>query len=228
MKRPTTRLARAFGLAVMLILLAPAGADPRHGGGPGRPAPGYAWDGRYNHDRYYPSRGYVVRAPPYGYRTVPYRGVPYYHYGGAWYRPYGSRYVVVAPPVGLAVSFLPGFYTTLWFGGMPYYYADNVYYVARPAGAGYVVTQPPAGVPDRIEPASESTAEDFFVYPRNGQSVERQATDRYECYRWAVSQTGFDPTMSQGGVPASQTDQRRSEYVRAMTACLDARGYTVK
>jgi len=90
------------------------------------------------------------------------------------------------------------------------------------------VTEPPAGTPERVESAPAGAGEDFFMYPRNGQSEERQARDRYECHRWAVEQTGFDPSLSQGGVPVSQTERRRSDYLRAISACLDGRGYTVR
>lgn len=228
MNTTAVRLFSTLGLAVLLLGALPAQADPhKRGGEPGRPPAGHAWDGRYQHDRYYPSRGHVVHAPPAGYRMVRYHSVPYRYYGGTWYRPYGTRFIVAPPPVGLVVSFLPNFYTTVWFGSVPYYYANSVYYVARPAG-GYVVTEPPAGTPDRVESAPATSSEDFFMYPRNGQSAERQARDRYECHRWAVEQTGFDPTLSQGGVPASQTDSKRSDYLRAITACLDGRGYTVR
>ncbi len=36
-------------------------------------------------------------------------------------------------------------------------------------------------------------AEEFFVYPANGQSAEQQKQDEFECYDWAKNQTGFDP-----------------------------------
>lgn len=32
-----------------------------------------------------------------------------------------------------------------------------------------------------------------YFYPNNGQTEEKQERDRYECYLWAVDQTGFDP-----------------------------------
>ena len=34
----------------------------------------------------------------------------------------------------------------------------------------------------------------MYVYPSKGQSQEQQDKDRYECHRWAVQQTGFDPS----------------------------------
>ncbi|MGP8152753.1 MAG: glycine zipper family protein [Smithella sp.] len=35
-----------------------------------------------------------------------------------------------------------------------------------------------------------------YFYPQNGQTTEQQSRDHYECYNWAVSQTGFDPSQS--------------------------------
>ncbi len=35
-----------------------------------------------------------------------------------------------------------------------------------------------------------------FAYPNGGQSQEQQASDRFQCHQWAVSQTGFDPTTA--------------------------------
>jgi uncharacterized protein YcfJ len=36
-------------------------------------------------------------------------------------------------------------------------------------------------------------AQDMYVYPAKGQSEQQLSTDRYECHRWAVAETGFDP-----------------------------------
>ena len=35
-----------------------------------------------------------------------------------------------------------------------------------------------------------------YFYPKNGQTTEQQSRDHYECYNWAVNQTGFDPSQS--------------------------------
>ena len=35
-----------------------------------------------------------------------------------------------------------------------------------------------------------------YFYPMNGQTAEQQSRDHYECYNWAVNQTGFDPSQS--------------------------------
>ena len=67
-----------------------------------------------------------------------------------------------------------------------------------------------------------------FVYPAKGQSPEQQSRDRYECHRYAVEQTGYDPTQAGGGVSSDIASSKRSDYFRAEEACLDARGYSVK
>ena len=42
-----------------------------------------------------------------------------------------------------------------------------------------------------------------YFYPKAGQTTEQQSRDHYDCYNWAVKQTGFDPGQS-----AIPTDQR--------------------
>ena len=105
----------------------------------------------------------------------------------------------------------------------PYYYAP--YYYAPPPVV--IQEQPPV----YFQPAPSVTppsTERIFVYPRQGQSEELQAKDRYECHSWAVSQTHYDPTQPASGMPAAQLNQMRADYQRAMGACLDGRGYTMK
>src|ERR671914_599777 len=46
-----------------------------------------------------------------------------------------------------------------------------------------------------------------FIYPSQGQSPEQQQRDRYECHNWAVQQTGFDPSMSQGAMAPAPAPQ---------------------
>ena len=186
---------------------------------------GYVLDNRYRHNHYYPRRGAQVKVLPRGYREVPYRNSRYYFYGGAWYRPYGSRFIVTLPPVGLMVPFLPYAYTTIWVGGYPYYYAAGTYYSWVPESRAYRVVSPPAEA-DVVE--DSALPNKLFIYPKQGQSEEQQATDRYECHNWARQQTGFDPTQPGGGVDAQKNDAKRAEYNRAMKACLEARGYSVQ
>ena len=57
---------------------------------------------------------------------------------------------------------------------------------------------------------------------------EQQSTDKYECHKWAAGQSGFDPTQSGGGVAADQSGSMRADYQRALQACLEGRGYSVR
>ena len=53
----------------------------------------------------------------------------------------------------------------------------------------------------RVEATAAAPSDDalratqVFVYPGQGQSPEQLDRDRYECYRWAVEQTAFDPSQ---------------------------------
>jgi hypothetical protein len=208
---------------------------------PGPGARGQFYDNRYNHGRYYPPRGAVVRELPGGYRPYFFHGSPFYFSAGIWYAPGPGGFVVVRPPVGLYLSVLPPYYSTVWLGGVPYYYADDTYYQWQPAMNQYEVVAPPPGAdqpgspppppgpPGSAAPGAPGVPGDnFYIYPKNGQSPAQQAADRYECHNWAKSQTGFDPTQPGGGVPPDQNAARSAQYNRAMTACLTARDYSVQ
>jgi hypothetical protein len=180
-------------------------------------------DSRHGHNHAYPARGQHFDRLPSGYRAVAYGRSRYYFHGGVWYRPFGRGFVVDVPPFGLIVPFLPLYYTTLWVGGIPYYYANETYYTQTEGG--YMVAEPPKG---EVAQAPPTTTGQLFIYPRQGQSDQQQAKDRYECHSWAVSQIGYDPTQPTGSVPDTQTNQKHADYQRAMGACLDGRGYTAK
>lgn len=184
-------------------------------------------DGRYEHNQYYHDRGEVVRVIPRGAYTVRYGGGAYLYHGGEWYRRNGRVAVVIAAPIGAFVPALPAFYSTVWWGGVPYYYADDTYYTWNGGANEYEVVRTPTGI-ESGGTTQAPPADSIFVYPKNGQSAEQQAQDRFECHRSAVAATGYDPTVSGGGVPADLARNKRADYMRAQAACLDARGYSVK
>ncbi len=43
---------------------------------------------------------------------------------------------------------------------------------------------------------SISAMTQVYFYPNKSQSAQQQSRDQYECYNWAISQTGFDPSLS--------------------------------
>jgi hypothetical protein len=68
----------------------------------------------------------------------------------------------------------------------------------------------------------------LYIYPKDGASTSQQATDYYECDIRAVKETGFDPTLENGGEPPDVAPSTQVQYLRAEATCLETRGYTVK
>jgi hypothetical protein len=154
-----------------------------------------------------------------GYSTGAYWRGGYWH--GAWWPRayYGLGFSWFLPVLPLA-------YATYWYGGVPYYYANDVYYTYNPDYEGYVATDPPpVGESDGSAPqggAAIAPPQDggsipgqVFMYPKNGQSAEQQAQDKAECQQWAAQQAG-------------QAAQNGADYRRAMTACVEGRGYSAQ
>jgi hypothetical protein len=97
---------------------------------------------------------------------------------------------------------------------------------SMPAWAQYESTPPP-GEAAPAPPPSSTRGNYLRVEPKNGQSEQQQWSDRYDCHRWAKMQSGFDPTQQPAGAPASDNSPKADEYRRAMSACLESRGYIV-
>jgi hypothetical protein len=111
------------------------------------------------------------------------------------------------PVIGLGIGIGLGAY----YGGYsgPYYpnYPGYVVVDGATAPITYVTSAP-------AQPAGWTSAPDPVIYPRNGQSPAQTETDRQECNRWATTQQ------------AAMADA--SVFQRAVAACLDGRGYTVR
>ena len=162
--------------------------------------------------------GHVQDRFPDRHWQVPYRGQNYYFSGGYWYRPQGPRYIVVQPPYGIRVGFLPDYAREVWFGSTLLFLAAGAYYAYQPATRDYIVVQPPTNY-------HQPTSNDYemLAYPMNGQSPGQIGQDRYDCYRRAVEQSGFDPARATYA-PAPQVLQ---SYRQAQGNCLSRRGYQV-
>jgi hypothetical protein len=63
---------------------------------------------------------------------------------------------------------------------------------------GACASPPARPLVQRIAPPPSTQV---YFYPTSGQSPARQDRDRYECYLWAVKQTGFDPGQPQPTTP---------------------------
>jgi hypothetical protein len=185
---------RSFKIALCacaaLLAGAPAFAQHVHVGYAGGWHGGYGWRGGY-YGGYHGGYYGGWHGGYYGWRG--YYGWPGYTFGPwGWWGGYG-----------------PYYYSSYGWGGAPYW---------NGAAGQYESAAPPEGIASQ----GESTAgpSQPVIYPKNGQSEEQQGKDAFECHRWAVGQTGFDPTQ---GAPGN-----RSAYLRAQAACLEGRGYTVK
>jgi hypothetical protein len=211
-----TKLMTMAALATLLLSSLGAHAEDRR-----------YFDKRYSHNQYYLDRGVRVAGVPRGAYQIRHRGQTYWYHGGEWFRPRGRVSIVVGAPIGAFVPVLPPFYSTVWWRGVPYYYADNTYYLWDGGAREYKVVDAPSGI-DSGGTTVAPSSDDVFIYPKNGQSQDQQDRDRYECHRFGVVQTGYDPTLAGGGVDASVAASKRSDYLRAQAACLEGRGYTVK
>jgi len=143
-------------------------------------------------------------------------------------------------------GFLPGLIIggALGWGLGPRYYYPPAYYYPPPPSYYYPPPPPPDYYysppppsnyyppPPEASQAPPSTSQGaggrMFIYPRQSQSEEQQNKDFDACHTWAVSQTGFDPAKPPAGAPDAQTIQKSSDYLRAISACFDARGYTLR
>jgi hypothetical protein len=88
-----------------------------------------------------------------------------------------------------------------------------------------VTVAPPAGLQGQVGAggAGPASGTDLIAYPKNGQTPDQQAKDKFECHQWAVGQSGFDPSL---GTPGAAN--KRTDYMRAQAACLEGRGYSVQ
>jgi hypothetical protein len=208
---------------------APAGAHfgggahfsgPAHVGGYGGVSRGYAAGGYRGGYAGHPGYGYPGHYW-HGYSTGRYWGGGYWN-GGFWPRAYyGLGWAWFLPVLPLA-------YSTYWWGGVPYYYANDVYYTWSGDYQGYVATDPPpvtgdtdsgsstapadAAPQNNPQPPAQGSPAQIFMYPKNGQSTDQQAQDRSECEQWAQQQAG----------------QNGPDYNRAMVACVEGRGYSAR
>lgn len=146
--------------------------------------------------------------------------------------------IVILRPLGVAATIVG---TALFIASLPFsipsrsvndtarvlVVAPFNYTFTRPLGYVGYPSYTTIGATSQPQPKEslQSSSDKVFIYPRQGQSDQQQMIDQDACHRLAVGQTGYDPTRPPGGV---SDPMRKAEYQRAMGACLDARGYTVK
>ena len=99
---------------------------------------------------------------------------------------------------------------------------------AEPATAESVPAAPPVAAPAMAAAApAPANPTGIAISPLQGQGADQQAMDRYECYRFAVARTGFDPLAANSGTGTEAIIRLRAVYSRAQAECLESRGYSV-
>ena len=63
-----------------------------------------------------------------------------------------------------------------------------------------------------------------YIYPSKGQTPEQQDRDKYECYQWAVGQSGFDPANPSTTSTSAQQPDRGPTGGAARCAAVGAVG----
>jgi hypothetical protein len=150
----------------------------------------------------------------FGYGRFGYGGLGFYGFGLLGY--------------GLFFDTLPFYYSTYWWDGSPYYFANENFYQWNGSVGQYETVRPPKNLASQVATTQALENVSLFAYPKNGQTSAQQATDRIECQRWATGQTGIDSSPADSTVPVAASPARRQDYLRAESACLEGRGYSVQ
>jgi hypothetical protein len=152
-------------------------------------------------------------------------GRGYAHHRGSWHGERGSsgrhrgggQGGWSVPGHGFYFASIPSYCKLVYWDGVPYYYADDVYYEWSGTAGAYEQVQPPAGLAESIN-SQAPVLRDLFVFPNGDQTIEQLERDREECHQWAADQVGLDPKVA----------AKRANYLRADGACLEARDYSVE
>ena len=179
-------------------------------------------DSRYHHDRVYPARGQVIRALPRDHRVVVHGGHDTISPEASGTARRGRASPSLRPRSVFSSPSCPRITQRYGSAAGPTTMPTKSIMHTGETAMSLSSRRRATSVRRRRRPTRCSSI------PAKTKANSNRRTDRYECHRWAVSQTGFDPTQPPGGVPEDQMGQKRADYQRAMGACLDGRGYTVK
>lgn len=183
---------------------------------------GYDGTHRYYRSHHHYRPGYRVKRLPSRHHHFVHSNRDYYYFGGSFFNRHHSGFEVVVPPLGARVPYLPPGYVMFNLGHRRYYYANYVYYLWDEHDRDYIVVREPAGGEDMVVNNATSSFSEIYAYPSQGQKPEQQERDYYDCHVWSVDESDYDPTLE------GQNAYRARDYRRAMIACLEGRGYSVR
>ncbi len=148
--------------------------------------------GHYRHYGYGPYRGQRVVHIAGPRMIVPYRGIQFHYSNGYYYRPYGSYFRVVAPPIGIHISILPRGYRRIYVRDVPYYYYGGTYYRPGTRPDQYEVVDAPLGasVPELPNGAKVVVINDLKYYELDGTYYKEEIKDNDETWYTVVGKDG--------------------------------------
>jgi hypothetical protein len=151
---------------------------------------------------------------------------------GRWHHWYEGRFRLAPPPLGFWLPALPSIHRVWRNAGATYYIVDNAWFrpldnggyiaIAAPIDPPVAVMPTPSPPPPLPHPAYRSFVDELYAYPKGTQTAARTQTDKQECAQWAGGQVLADPWA----IP--YTDTQKGNYVRAFSACMEARNYVVR
>lgn len=134
----------------------------------------------------------------------------------------------------LYLAALPWYDEAYIWDGVPYYYVNGDYWVWNGDAGEYEQVQPPPQIAAQGPGEAPNEGPRLFVYPKNGQTAQQQSKDESECSHWASGQTGYTPPGTAAGQSSGSVNPnsgaasaQRQGYLRAESACLEGRGYSV-
>ena len=112
----------------------------------------------------------------------------------------------------------------------PYYYANDTYYTWNADQNGYEVVDAARRRAGCESPATTQPppSDDCTSTRRTVSRDDQQSNDKYECHKWANSQTGSTRRSPPAAYRRIRRRDKRADYQRAMRACLEGRGYSVR
>lgn len=152
--------------------------------------------GRYNrrvyrsYNSYYHPRTVISFSSP---RVlIPFGGMNYYYSGGYYYRPYGSTFRIIAPPIGININILPRGYRQIYAGDVPYYYYGGTYYKKGKKNNNYEVVEAPLGasVPELPEDVKVVVINNQKYYELNGTYYKEEIRENSEIWYTVVGKDG--------------------------------------
>jgi len=110
----------------------------------------------HHHYRHLPRRGAVVISVHRSAVVITFRGIRFHYHAGIFYKPKGTAYVIVRPPIRVRISVLPVGHRRIVIGPRVYFYYYGTFYVKAADKDEYEVVDAPVGaqvdaIPDGYE-----------------------------------------------------------------------------